>query len=46
MEPLNPKLRTALKRAHPGLTDEDIDRTEELLGSRMQFDPDKDSKEI
>lgn len=31
MEPLHPQDRQALKRAHPGLTDEEIDRTEELI---------------
>ncbi len=31
MEPLHPRDREALKRTHPGLTDADIDRTEELV---------------
>ena len=31
MEPLHPADREALKRAHPGLTDADIDRAEELI---------------
>ena len=31
MEPLRPEDREALKRAHPGLTDADIDRSEELI---------------
>ena len=39
MEPLHPDLRTALKDAHPSLTDEDIDRSEELLAERMNHDP-------
>ena len=46
MEPLNPELRTALKEAHPGLTDEDIDRTEELLAQRMLCDPEKEAERI
>lgn len=39
MEPLHPDLREALKRAHPGLTDEDIDRFEELLARVLSYDP-------
>lgn len=31
MEPLHPSDREALKRAHPGLTDAEIDRAEELI---------------
>lgn len=46
MEPLNPELRKALKEAHPGLTDEDIDRTEELLAQRMLCDPEKEAERI
>ena len=42
MEPLDPALRASLKEAHPGLTDEDIDRSEELLDERMNTDPDAD----
>lgn len=30
MQPLPPRLRTALERAHPGLNDEDFDRLEVL----------------
>jgi len=46
MEPLHPKLREALKRAHPDLTDEDIDRFEELQALRFEFDPIKDADKI
>jgi hypothetical protein len=31
MEPLHPSDREALKRVHPGLTDDEINRTEELI---------------
>lgn len=33
MEPLHPSDREALKRLHPGLTDDEIDRSEELINS-------------
>ncbi len=46
MEPMHPKLREALKKAHPGLTDEDIDRSEELLAKRMLYDPEKEADRI
>jgi len=46
MEPLHPKLRNELKRAHPGLTDEDIDRYEELLSRRFALDPEENADEI
>ena len=46
MEPLHPELRAALKAAHPGLTDEDIDRSEELLAERMLCDPDREGERI
>jgi hypothetical protein len=42
MEPLDPELRAALKESHPGLTDEDIDRSEALLDERMNTDPSED----
>ena len=35
MEPLKPSFRDALKKEHPGLTDETIDRAEELLAQRF-----------
>ena len=38
-EPLHPGLRDALKQAHPGLTDADIDRFEELTAQRFTLDP-------
>jgi hypothetical protein len=37
MEPMRPEVREELKRAHPGLTDDDIDRYEELLSRRFAF---------
>ncbi len=40
MEPLEPEFRAALKRAHPGLEDSDIDRYEELTAQRFLIDPD------
>lgn len=46
MEPLDPGLRDALKRAHPALTDRDIDRYEELLARRAALDPATDREEI
>jgi len=39
MEPLHPEFREALKRAHPGLTDETIDRVESLRARRFELDP-------
>lgn len=39
VEPLHPGLRDALKQAHPGLTDADIDRFEELTAQRFTLDP-------
>lgn len=39
MEPLKPSFRDALKQEHPGLTDETIDRVEELLSQRFLIDP-------
>ncbi len=39
MEPLHPDLRTALKRAHPGLTDAIIDRYEELTAQQFILNP-------
>ncbi len=46
MEPLHPDLREALKQAHPGLTDQDIDRFEELLARRMTYDPEREAERI
>jgi len=42
MEPLKPSHRAALKQEHPGLTDEAIDRAEELLAQRFLIDPEAD----
>lgn len=39
VEPLHSGLRDALKQAHPGLTDADIDRFEELTAQRFTLDP-------
>lgn len=46
MEPLHPDARLMLKQAHPGLTDDDIDRHEELLEQRMLYDPVKEAERI
>ncbi len=46
MDPLEPKLRDALKAAHAGLTDEVIDQYETLLAQRFQFDPDREQEKI
>jgi len=46
MEPLHPELRRALKEAHPGLTDETIDRVEELRARRFEIDPSAHPEEI
>jgi hypothetical protein len=43
---MHPALRAALKEAHPGLTDAEIDRSEELLVQRMLADPEKDQETI
>jgi hypothetical protein len=37
MEAIDPALRALLKEAHPGPTDEDIDRSQELLDKRMNM---------
>jgi hypothetical protein len=39
MEPLKPRVRDALKEEHPGLSDETIDRAEELLAQRFLINP-------
>ena len=46
MEPMHPEFREALKAAHPGLTDREIDRSEELLAERMRCDPDREAARI
>lgn len=46
MEPLTPAAREALKRAHPGLADADIDYYEELSARRFTLDPDRAGAEI
>jgi hypothetical protein len=46
VEPLHPDLRQALKRAHPGLTDDDINRFEELLARVLSLDPATESDTI
>ena len=46
MEALSPKMRAALKKAHPGLTDGDIDRYEVLSLERMQCNPETEAKRM
>jgi hypothetical protein len=46
VEPLHPAERDALKRAHPGLVDRDIDRSEELLARIRSLDPEQDRAEL
>jgi len=43
---MHPEFREALKAAHPGLTDREIDRSEELLAERMRCDPDREAGRI
>lgn len=42
VEPLSPAFRDALKQEHAGLTDDIIDRVEELTHQRFEIDPDAD----
>jgi hypothetical protein len=46
MDPLPPDLRAALKAAHPGLTDAEINQHEELLAQRLLLDPETQEAEI
>jgi hypothetical protein len=46
MEPLHPKVRAALKEAHPGLSDADIDHYESLVSARFNVDPSTDPKQL
>jgi hypothetical protein len=46
VEPLHPDLRAALKAAHPGLTDAQIDQHEELLAQRFLLNPETQEAEI
>jgi hypothetical protein len=46
VEPMHPEFREALKAAHPGLTDREIDRYEELWAERMRCDPDREAARI
>lgn len=46
MEPIHPSLREELKRVHPGLTDADIDRYEELTSLRSTLDPATSEEQI
>jgi hypothetical protein len=41
MEPLDPELKQRLKRAHPGLSDADIETLEELLSERPEIATEK-----
>jgi hypothetical protein len=43
MEPYSPAFRRALKDAHPGLQDADINRLEELTTRRAQTLPERDA---
>jgi len=43
---MHPEFREALKAAHPGLSDRDIDRSEELLAERMRCDPEREAARI
>jgi hypothetical protein len=38
MQPFEPELREALKKAHPGLTDADIEAVEAMLSRRQDID--------
>ena len=38
MEPFEPELKEALKRAHPGLTDADLEEIEAALSDRQNLD--------
>ena len=42
MEPLKSSYRDALKENHPGLSDEAIDLSEDLLAQRFCVDPEKE----
>ncbi|MCJ8159567.1 hypothetical protein [Sphingomonas sp. LaA6.9] len=46
MEPLSPKAREQLKRANPGLTDDDIERYQSLTSRRFTLDPQRAADEI
>jgi hypothetical protein len=46
MEALSPKFREMLKESNPGLTDEHIDRVEELLAQRFLLDPQKQPQQL
>ena len=46
MEPYSPEFRRALKDAHPGLRDVDIDRLEALTARRTQLHAERDAPTI
>jgi hypothetical protein len=46
MQPTHPTVREELKRAHPGLTDADIDRYDALTSRRVTLDPSRSAAEI
>jgi hypothetical protein len=46
VEPYTPEFRQALKAAHPGLRDADIDRFEALTARRNQMLPDREADAI
>jgi hypothetical protein len=46
MEPMTPEVREELKRLHPGLADDVIDRSQALLNQRFFLDPELDADRI
>ena len=44
MEPFLPEFRRALKEAHPGLNDGDIDRLQELTARRQSIAAERDAQ--
>jgi hypothetical protein len=46
MEPYSPDFRRALKEAHPGLSDGDIDQLQELTTRRAGMQPGRDAETI
>lgn len=45
MQPFEPELKERLKRAHPGLTDDDIEEVETMLSRRQDIAADRGRKE-
>jgi hypothetical protein len=46
MQPLPDEIRAALKKKYPKLTDETLDRADELLVLRTQLDPERHAERI